>query len=466
MLYQSLRAAAHVALRWYYADVVVQGQERVPPRGPVLIVANHPNALVDALLVSTALPRRVLLTAKATLFEHPVLAPFLRAIGVVPLRRAADERAAAKRAAGGAASVARNTDAFQQVRAALASGGVVLVFPEGVSHDQPTLVPLRTGAARMALDASTRGVVGVQVLPLGLIFERKEQPRSRVLVRVGTALDIDAWRARHASAGAAELTAELDAALHAVTLNFASDARAERAVTLARALAAIVDEPPALDRPRDLATEAELAERVERATEAVARASPALAAQADEFTGRVTSLEAKLAERGATLADVRISAKLRHGARFVVREVALAALVAPIAMLGHVVHWLPLRLARTLAMRPLATDPSRDQPAMRTIVLGLATVLVWYALQFAVAAHWFGALVALAWLVVIFLAARIDFLFGDRRERARQRARTYLALRRDPSLQPSVRAEIDALLGQALTLEGALLRGAGTAPAR
>src|SRR4051812_29308130 len=94
MLYHSLRAAAHVALRWYYADVVVQGEERVPARGPLIVVANHPNALVDALLVGTALRRRILLTAKATLFEHPLLAPLLRGIGVVPLRRAADERAA------------------------------------------------------------------------------------------------------------------------------------------------------------------------------------------------------------------------------------------------------------------------------------------------------------------------------------------------------------------------------------
>ena len=311
----------------------------------------------------------------------------------------------------------------------------------------------------MALDASARGVAGVRLLPLGLVFERKEQPRSRVLVRVGSPIDVDAWRALHVNAGAPELTAELDAALRGVTLNFASDARAERAVTLARALAAITDAPTALDHPRELATEAALAERVEHATDAVAQASPALAAQADQFIERVAALETMLAARGATLSDVQISPRLRHGARFVVRESLLAALALPIAMLGHVVHWLPLRLARTLAMRPLATDPSRDQPAMRTIVLGLATVLVWYAAQFALVTLWFGALVALPWLVVIFLAARIDFLFDDRLQRARQRARTYLALRRDPSLQARVQKEIDALLALAVLLEHALLAG-------
>jgi glycerol-3-phosphate O-acyltransferase/dihydroxyacetone phosphate acyltransferase len=333
----------------------------------------------------------------------------------------------------------------------------VLVFPEGISHDQPALAPLRTGAARMALDAAGGGVRGLRLLPLGLVFERKEQLRSRVLVRAGVPIDLDAWRKAQPAGDAARLTAELDQALRGVTLNFASDARAERAVTLARVLAAITEVPPSVGQPRDLATEAALAERIERATEAVAQASPALAAQADAFTSRAEALEARLAARGATLADLQISPRLRHGARFVVRESLIAVLALPLALLGHVMHWLPLRLARTLAMRPLASDPSRDQPAMRTIVLGLATVLVWYALQFALVAHWLGAFVALAWLVVIFLAARVDFLFDDRMHRARARARTYLALRRDPALREQALAEIQSLLAEAVALESALL---------
>jgi len=88
MLYQLLRATAAIALRWYYAEIVVQGADHAPRNGPLLIVANHPNALIDPLLVGTTLSRRVLLTAKATLFDHAALAVLLRAVGVVALRRA------------------------------------------------------------------------------------------------------------------------------------------------------------------------------------------------------------------------------------------------------------------------------------------------------------------------------------------------------------------------------------------
>src|SRR6185369_15408943 len=109
MLYRLLRVIAAIALRWYYAEIAVQGAGRAPRRGPLLLVANHPNALVDPLLVGTALPRRVMLTA-----------------GVVPLRRAKDEDPGRP----GEVGVDRNALAFRSVTAALRRGGTVLIFPE------------------------------------------------------------------------------------------------------------------------------------------------------------------------------------------------------------------------------------------------------------------------------------------------------------------------------------------------
>jgi glycerol-3-phosphate O-acyltransferase/dihydroxyacetone phosphate acyltransferase len=454
MLYRALRAAADVGLHWYYTDVVVQGAERIPAEGPLVIVSNHPNALVDALLVTTTLRRRVRLTAKATLFEHPLLAPLLRAVGVVPLRRAKDELATRRE---GASSVARNTESFRQVTEALEQGGAVLVFPEGISHDEPALAPLKTGAARMALTASAAGARGVRVLPLGLIFERKERPRSRVLVRVGEPIDVDAWRADARTDDADRLTADIDAALRHVTLNFASEERARRAVALARVLAAITEAPPALGRTRALSTETELARRIEVATDALESAPPAVARQADAFIALVDGLEARLAARGAALADVRISPRLRHGAWFVVRESLVVAAALPIALLGRAMHWLPLHAARALAMRPLARDPSRDQPAMRTIVLGLAFVPLWYALQAALVTHWLGVVPAMLWLVVLFVSARVDFRLRNRLGRGCRRARTYLALRADPRLRDQSLAEIETLIADASALETALV---------
>lgn len=453
ILYRTLRQLARIALGWYYADVEIEGLERMPSSGSVLLVANHPNALVDAMAVAVAVPRRVLLTAKATLFERPMLAALLRTVGVVPLRRTRDEHGTGNSAP---AATVRNADAFRMVTSALAADGVVLVFPEGISHDAPSLAPLKTGAARMALMAHDAGVHAVRIVAVGLIYEAKEQPRSRLLVRIGDALDLDVWLAT-SGGDASALTAEIDQRLRRVTLNFGSEPRARRAARLGRTLAAATAEVSPLDRPRSLAPEAEFAHRVDRATEALAAAPPSVVRQADEFIDDAEAFERRLDARGVALSELRVSPRVRHGAWFLLRELSLLALAFPVALLDRLAHDAPVRLARTITRRSLITDPSRDQPAMRTIVLAAAALLVWYLVLGIAIDRWLGPGAALLVLAVLVLSASSELALRDRLTRAWRRARTFLVLRADPAFRSSAVAEADRLLGRARRLERALL---------
>jgi glycerol-3-phosphate O-acyltransferase / dihydroxyacetone phosphate acyltransferase len=453
MLYSTLRAVARVGLHWYYSEVIVQGGDRIPVRGPMLVVANHPNALVDALLVGTSIPRRVLITAKATLFEHSLLAPLFAAVGVVPLRRAKDERAVSGRDP----LAARNDDTFQLVTEALGRGGAVLIFPEGISHDQPALAPVKSGAARMALRAREVGTRGVKVLPVGLVFEEKERPRSRALVRIGEPIDLDALHVDGDVTTAGSLTARIERALRNVTLNFATDDDAARAIHVARALTALSETPRRVGSPSAFGSEVEMASRVERATQALETAPSGVIERVDRFINRLTALEQRCKSLGVELADSRISVRAHRGVWFVLRELLVLGAVGPLALLGWLTHWLPVRLARTLALRSLANDPSRDQPAMRTIVLGAGLIVVWYALQAFVVGRWFGAVAALLWLVLIFAAGQLALVLEDRLSRARARARTYLALRRHPELREDIIAEREVVLAEAIAIEKELI---------
>jgi 1-acyl-sn-glycerol-3-phosphate acyltransferase len=461
VLYRILRGIAAIALRWYYADVAVQGRERIPRDGPVVILANHPNALIDPLVVGTSVSRPVLLTAKATLFEHPVLALLLEAVGVVPLRRAKDE---SREEASTPATPERNAMAFQRVTAALRAQKVVLIFPEGISHDDPSLAPLKSGAARMALQAREEGVAGIRFVPMGLVFEAKERPDTRVLVRVGDALDLDAWLAGRSTDGAHALTEALTSRLRAVTLNFADAERAARAVRLARLLSALAGSPVPVDQPRSLEAEAALALRIDAAMTALPDAPPHVIEAADELVARLDLVERELRHRGIALADVRVSTRAPDAMTFVAREGPLALLASIAQVLGWVTHWIPFRAARAFALRSLRHDASLDQPAMRTILFGLSAVVLWYAVQGIVVARIAGAPIASLWLAVIFTAAHARRIGGGRLARALQRARSFLAFRADPTLQPRLVATVDALLVDALALEQALVSG-GVAPA-
>ena len=119
MIYPVFKPIVQVALRWYYRRITTTGVERVPRTGPVFLAVNHPNALIDALVVGACLPRQVGFTAKATIFANPLVARFLTSAGVVPLRRAADEVKAGSEAA---TDPSRNAASFDAVAQALARG--------------------------------------------------------------------------------------------------------------------------------------------------------------------------------------------------------------------------------------------------------------------------------------------------------------------------------------------------------
>jgi 1-acyl-sn-glycerol-3-phosphate acyltransferase len=207
MIYRLLRWIAGIALHWFYGDIRIVGDEKIPGRGPLLIAVNHQNALVDSLIAGWIMPRPITMTAKATLVDNPLLATLFRVVGVVPLRRVSDELRKVK---GGAPSVSRNRDAFREILMTLRKRGAVLIFPEGKSHNETGLEPLRTGLARLAIQArDEQKIAGLRILPVGLVFEDKGTPGSVVGVRIADPIEIDAWSGKDPLALTSEIARRL-----------------------------------------------------------------------------------------------------------------------------------------------------------------------------------------------------------------------------------------------------------------
>jgi 1-acyl-sn-glycerol-3-phosphate acyltransferase len=456
--YELLRRLARIALSWYYGRVEATGLERVPSSGPVFLAGNHPNALMDALVIGVLVPRRVRMLAKATLFTNPLVARVLHALGVIPLHRAKD----AAVTGAPADDPARNAASFRAVSDALADGAAVLIFPEGISHDAPQLAPLRTGLARMALEArDTHGVRALRIVPMGLVFEAKESPRTRVLLQVGDPLALDALPAGADTVAA--LTAEVERRLRAVTLNFACAEEATRITSLAHALAVLLTpvRPLGEDEHR-LADVVRLTQRIARAAERVAErvgerdardARDPLAGRVTAFVRRFEVFLARLAEERLDLADLGIDPGAAAGARFAVREGALALVRGPVGLWGRINHWLPITLTRSFALRGVR---SRDEPAMRSVVLGLGVVLGFYVVQASVVAALAGPWWAAAYTLTLVPSAGHDLRYGDRTRRARTRMRAYFRFRREPALQAALLAEAAWLRSEAGALEAAV----------
>jgi 1-acyl-sn-glycerol-3-phosphate acyltransferase len=192
MIYGLLRWIAGIALHWFYSDIGIVGSENIPMTGPLLIAVNHQNALVDSLIVGWLVPRRIAMTAKATLTDNPLIAILFRILHVVPLRRVSDE---ARKQNGLPVDRSRNVQAFAEIFQLLERDGALLIFPEGKSHNEAGLEPLKTGLARVALLArDEHRITGLRILPIGLVFEDKGTPGTAVCAHVGTAIEMDSWR--------------------------------------------------------------------------------------------------------------------------------------------------------------------------------------------------------------------------------------------------------------------------------
>lgn len=195
-----------IALHWFYRDVRVTDSDRIPLHGPTLIAMNHQNALVDAILALWIIPREVRLTAKATLGDSVPGALLLKLVGIIPLRRASDDPAAS--------DPIRNRHSFKAIIEEMRRGGAVLVFPEGKSHNDPEIAPLKTGLARAALRAREAGVRNIQIVPIGITFEDKAQPDTAVHAQVGRPIALDDWDGNDPRA----LTETIAAGLRAISL--------------------------------------------------------------------------------------------------------------------------------------------------------------------------------------------------------------------------------------------------------
>jgi glycerol-3-phosphate O-acyltransferase / dihydroxyacetone phosphate acyltransferase len=173
--YASVRLIARFWIWFFFERVEVRHPERVPPSGPVLLCINHPNNLIDSLLVGSILSRKVHYLATATLFRNPFIARCLVALGVIAIYRRADAPD----------KIDRNNEMFAACDEAFDRGWLIAIYPEGTTRAEAHVQRIKTGAARIALGYQAHAAGRLTLVPVGLSFEARKRFRGRVLVSFG-----------------------------------------------------------------------------------------------------------------------------------------------------------------------------------------------------------------------------------------------------------------------------------------
>ncbi len=144
-----------------------------------MLVANHPNMLIDGLVLGASCRRTIHFLGKSTLFSVPGLAWLLRNGGVLPVYRRRD-----------GSSTDKNDQTFAACFELLESGGVIGIFPEGTSHSELRMLSFKTGAARIALGAAARCNCTIQIVPCGIWYLDKSRRGSDCLVVYGKPIPV------------------------------------------------------------------------------------------------------------------------------------------------------------------------------------------------------------------------------------------------------------------------------------
>ena len=376
-------------VRLFYKGIEVHGT--LPKDGPVIFVLNHPNKVLDPVLLMAVCGRPITFLAKSTIFANPVQRWAASRFGALPICRPRDIGKP-----GGALDSedlsARNEATFARCRELLRQGRPMALFPEGVSHDAPQLLPLRSGAARIALTTAEAAdwKSGVVVLPVGLWYERMTRFRTRAAVSVGEARGVDAYQEQYAEdarQAVRALTVEIERGLDKNVLQ-AESARLLWVVPILAAWTA------PKERAKDLAWQLNWSSRLLSAYSNLSIRDPEQVEEIKKLANQYSSLL-----QAAGVSDPwKLELTLITWQRMVRRALWLSVLLLP-AIIGTVLSWPPYRLSGIVARRALPHD--RTQVGTMKLLSGAVLMVIWWLIAAIVVAIGIG----FAWGVGLLLAA-------------------------------------------------------------
>jgi glycerol-3-phosphate O-acyltransferase/dihydroxyacetone phosphate acyltransferase len=372
MISRWITTAAGWAANEFY---VLDQQGPAIPDGPALVVANHPNALLDPLIIFRVAGRVVRPLAKEPLFKHPLIGPVLKALGGLPVYRKQDHPD----------QMHQNERTFEAAVAALHVGDAVQIFPEGQSHSEARMTPLKTGAARIAFKAEAEAgwSLRLKIVPVGITYSRKTFFRGRAVAMIGESFEIAQWRTSYESDPAQAvkaLTDEFTERLESLTLNLTGreDAAlidtAERLYAREKGLAGWRDVEALGSRVTRMQTFA-------RGLAWLREHDPARHTRLARSVHRYRVLSDTL---GAGEGDVPPTYRATSVIRYVLREALMLGLGLPLAAIALIFWYPPYALNRAVVKRLKV-----EESGVATYKLGLSmllmplTLIAWCAVAYA-----------------------------------------------------------------------------------
>lgn len=213
-----LRLLVKAALHFYFKKIIVEGKENIPKNCPVILVANHQNALLDPLLLATHTRLNPWFLTRAAVFVSPLISKVLQYIRMLPVYRVRD----------GFSTIQQNHQTFEATFEVLRANGTVVIFAEGSHSLTRNLRPLSKGFTRMAFGLKEKFPELLPViLPVSIGFSAHKRSGSTVRITFGKAIPVDMPNSQ-----SGKLTKSVELALKSMMVDLPDEGYTETLQTL------------------------------------------------------------------------------------------------------------------------------------------------------------------------------------------------------------------------------------------
>jgi len=176
LLYFIFKIYIKLGLFFYSKKINVLGKNNIPKKGAVLFAANHPNALIDPLLIATNTTRKTYFLVRAAIFKKKMVASFLNLLGMMPIYRIRD----------GLKQLSKNEEIFNACQELLKNNKSLLIFPEGSHSRKRTIRPISKGFTRIVFRTLDKYPdLKIHIIPVGITYQNSSKYPSKVTVAFG-----------------------------------------------------------------------------------------------------------------------------------------------------------------------------------------------------------------------------------------------------------------------------------------
>ncbi|MGJ8744737.1 lysophospholipid acyltransferase family protein [Polaribacter sp.] len=180
--YHFFKIIVKTGLFFYSKRIKVTGREHIPKKGAILFAANHPNGLIDPLIVTTVCPRENHYLVRAAVFKKPIVKKFLSTLNLMPIYRIRD----------GVRKIGKNQQIFEKCFQIFKNGKTLLIFPEGSHHVNRTIRPISKGFTRIVFGALEKyPELEIKVIPVGLTYQNASFYPTKVAVNFGKPISVN-----------------------------------------------------------------------------------------------------------------------------------------------------------------------------------------------------------------------------------------------------------------------------------